>query len=124
MSAASQIVKPGGTIIMASECSDGIPDEGNFKALLSSEQSPSALLSKIAGQKKPIQDQWQVQILAKILIQSEIYLYSTLPEDSVYKAHLKPVRNNPILITQLQKKIWRELSNCCTSRRTTNSPHS
>ena len=104
MSAASQIVKPGGTIIMASECSDGIPDEGNFKALLSSEQSPSALLSKIAGQRKPIQDQWQVQILAKILIQSEIYLYSTLPEDSVYKAHLKPVRNIPILITQLQKK--------------------
>ena len=104
MSAASRIVKSRGTIIMASECSDGIPNEGNFGYLLSSEKSPSDLLNKIAGQKKPIQDQWQVQILAKILIQSEVYLYSTLPEDSVYKAHLKPVRNIPALIRQLRKK--------------------
>ncbi len=34
MSAAEQIVRQGGTILMASECSDGVPDHGNFRELL------------------------------------------------------------------------------------------
>ena len=34
MSAAHKIVKEGGTIIVASECSDGLPDHGNFGDIL------------------------------------------------------------------------------------------
>lgn len=104
MSAASRIVKKGGTIIMASECSDGVPPEGNFGRLLRSRKSPSELLDKIINQQEIVQDQWQVQILAKILIWSEVYLYSTLPEAEVYAAHLKPTRNIAALVKQLQAK--------------------
>ena len=102
MSAASRIVKQGGTIIMASECSDGVPAEGNFGQLLRSSQSPTQLLSNIQNHTEPIQDQWQVQILAKILMQSEVYLYSTLPDSEVLGALLKPVRDIGGLVRQLQ----------------------
>ncbi len=102
MSAASRIVKQGGTIIMASECCDGVPAEGNFGRLLRSGDSPPQLLANIQGQAETIQDQWQVQILAKILLKSAVYLYSTLPESEVLAAHLKPVQDIGGLVRQLQ----------------------
>jgi nickel-dependent lactate racemase len=34
MSAAARIARPGGAIIAVSECSDGLPEHGNFKQLL------------------------------------------------------------------------------------------
>ncbi len=102
MSAASRIVKQGGTIIMASECSDGVPAEGNFGRLLRSGKSPSQLLENIHGQTRTIQDQWQVQILARILMKSAVYLYSTLPESEVLAAHLRHVRDIAGLVRHLQ----------------------
>ena len=32
LSAAARVVKPGGTIICAAECRDGIPDHGDYKS--------------------------------------------------------------------------------------------
>ena len=47
LSAAAQVVKPGGSIICAAECRDGIPDHGDYKSLLTSRQSPGDLLSMV-----------------------------------------------------------------------------
>lgn len=102
MSAAARIVKPGGAIVMASECCDGVPSEGPFGQLLRSGRSPAELLSNIHNHAETIQDQWQVQILAKILMNSEVYLYSTLPDSEVLAAHLKPVRDIGGLVRRLQ----------------------
>ena len=46
MSAAAKVVKPGGTIICAAECRDGIPDHGSYAEILASGDSPSELLSQ------------------------------------------------------------------------------
>ena len=102
MSAAARIVKQGGTIIMASECCDGLPSEGPFGQLLRSGGSPAEVLSNIHNHSETIQDQWQVQILAKILMKSQVYLYSTLPDSDVLAAHLKPVRDIGGLVRRLQ----------------------
>ena len=45
MSAAAKIVKPGGTIVCASECRDGLPSHGSYGAILTSQPTPEALLS-------------------------------------------------------------------------------
>ena len=95
----------GGTIIMASECCDGVPAEGNFGRLLRSGDSPAQLLSNIRNHTETIQDQWQVQILAKILMKSEVYLYSTLPDSEVLAAHLKPVQDIAGLVRRLQAAL-------------------
>ena len=46
MSAAAQIVRPGGTIVMASECSDGLPEHGRYKDLLRESEGPAAFLNR------------------------------------------------------------------------------
>jgi nickel-dependent lactate racemase len=103
ISAAARIVREGGVIIVASECSDGVPDHGSFRQLLRAKKSPTELLEMIRGFPEPVHDQWQVQILARILMKACVYLYSTLPDDEVQAAHLLPVHDIPELIRRLQE---------------------
>jgi len=93
MDTAARIVKPGGAVVMAAECSHGVPPEGNFRELLRARSSPRELLEMIERFETPIQDQWQVQILARILMRTRVYFYSSLPEEEVRGAHLIPTSN-------------------------------
>jgi nickel-dependent lactate racemase len=103
MSAAARIVKRGGNIIIAAECSDGMPRHGNFRELLRSRKSPAELLEMIRNFRETIQDQWQVQILAKVLQQARVYLHSSLPDEEVISAHLIPVKEIARLVAQLSE---------------------
>src|SRR5438445_7794625 len=64
MSAAAQVVKPGGTIVCAAECRDGFPDHGDYRKELTAASSPAALLEKIESRTETMPDQWQIQIQA------------------------------------------------------------
>jgi len=48
MSAAEQIVRPGGAIIMAAECSEGIPDHGLFGEMLRAARTPQELYDNVS----------------------------------------------------------------------------
>ncbi|MBM3804620.1 MAG: nickel-dependent lactate racemase [Acidimicrobiia bacterium] len=102
MSAAARIVKPGGAILTAAECSDGVPTHGNFRELLSKGQSPQDWLDIIHKAPQPIPDQWQVQILAKILQRSTGFFYSSLPEAEVRLARLRPVSDIAACVRELR----------------------
>jgi lactate racemase len=91
MSAASQIVKPGGLILMAARCNDGFPAHGNFRKLLEEHASADAMLETICAPGFREFDQWQVQVLALILKKARVGLYSEMNPDEVTKAHLLPV---------------------------------
>ena len=94
ISAASQIVKDNGSIICASECSDGFPDHGEYKKMLTSVKSPDELLTLIKNAKHEKRDQWQVQIQAQIMLRSKIYLKSDyLTDREIEEAHLIPIKN-------------------------------
>jgi nickel-dependent lactate racemase len=93
MSAASQIVKEGGLIISAARCNDGFPDHGNFKRFLFDHESPQAMLDKICSPGFAQLDQWQVQLLAIILLKARVSLFSDLAEVDVNRAHLIPVND-------------------------------
>jgi nickel-dependent lactate racemase len=67
MSAAFEIVKPGGLIVVAAECRDGFPDHGEFRRLLASTASPGELLASLTTRRETVPDQWQAQVLARIL---------------------------------------------------------
>ncbi|RYF57048.1 MAG: nickel-dependent lactate racemase, partial [Comamonadaceae bacterium] len=54
MSAAATIVKPGGLIICAAECSDGFPDHGSFREVLASEPTPAELLASISAREHTV----------------------------------------------------------------------
>ena len=102
MSAAARIVKPGGCIIAAAECSDGIPEHGHFRELLRRGNSPQEWLEAIFSAKEIIPDQWQVQILAKILQRASGYLYSSLPESDVRLGQLEPVKDIAACVRDLR----------------------
>jgi lactate racemase len=90
MSAAARIVKPGGAIIAASECSDGLPDHGNFKQLLKMRPSPRALLDMIEDPGFELYDQWEAQTQAIVQEKAEVYLVSSLDDATVREAMLEP----------------------------------
>jgi nickel-dependent lactate racemase len=91
MSAAEQIVRPGGSIIIAAECSDGIPDHGLYGQMLREATSPEALFRAILESNETRQDQWQAQIQARIQQKADVYVYSdNLTHQQIEDALLLP----------------------------------
>lgn len=90
MSAAARIVKPGGAIIAAAECADGLPDHGNFKQLLQMRRTPRELLEMIEAPNFELYDQWEAQTQAIIQIKADVHLYSSLDPATVEAAMLTP----------------------------------
>lgn len=105
MSAANQIVKPGGAILAVSECSDGLPSHGNYAKILQMRSTPQELLDLINGEDFSVFDQWQVQVQALIQTKAECYLYSTLDPETVRKALLTPVDNVEAAVNSLLQKF-------------------
>ena len=91
MSAAAQIVEPGGLILSAARCNDGFPSHGNFRALMTGHASPQAVLDTIMAPGFSMYDQWEAQLLALILLKARVGLFSEIPADQVRAAHLEPV---------------------------------
>ena len=92
MSAAAKIVKPGGTIICAAECKDGIPDHGAYGELLASRASPRELLDMITTAGFSRADQWQVQIQAQIQLKAKVLVKAGCLSDAQLRAaHFEPI---------------------------------
>lgn len=104
MSAAAQIVKQGGSIISASECSDGVPNHGNYAKILQMRSTPQELLDMINDPSFLMFDQWQVQVQAMIQLKAECYLYSSLDDDTVRRAMFTPIHSIEDTLYELLKK--------------------
>lgn len=93
MSAAAQVVKKGGTIIIAADCWDGIPEPGQYGRLLREAHSPQELLNRICSPGFLEQDQWQAQTQAQIQLKANVYIYSHhLTDEQIRSALLLPCR--------------------------------
>ena len=90
MSAGARIVKEGGTLILACECREGVPEHSPMDQLLRTARSPEEVLSLLAtpGFEKP--DQWQAQIQALIQRKADVRVYSSLDAETLRAAHLTP----------------------------------
>ncbi|MDF2612098.1 MAG: Domain of uncharacterized function, partial [Lachnospiraceae bacterium] len=75
MTAAEACVKKDGVIIIAAACNDGHGGE-EFYRWFAGAKSPSEVAEKIAGieQHETIADQWEAQILARILLKSDVII--------------------------------------------------
>lgn len=89
MSAASTVVKPGGLIICVAECRDGFPDHGSFREVLASQDTPEELLAAISARRETVPDQWQVQVLARVLATARVGLHTeAVSDEQLRTAHL------------------------------------
>ena len=91
MSAAAQIVNTGGSIVIASECSDGLPAHGGYQNLLRQGGDPETFLAQLAAPGFAIHDQWQVQVQAQIQRKARVYVRADgLSPDQIRAAWLEP----------------------------------
>ncbi len=105
MSAAYQVVKPGGVIVCAAECRDGFPEHGSYRDVLSSAPSPQALLAEIASRPRTIPDQWQVQIQARIQASARVVMHTSfLTDDELAGAHLEQTHDISATVTEALDK--------------------
>ncbi len=91
MAAAERVVAPGGIIVMAAACDDGLPDDGAFARILRDASGPAEL----ARPRSPGRlDAWQAQVLGRVLGRAEVWMFSEgLSDDAVRSAMLSPVHD-------------------------------
>jgi nickel-dependent lactate racemase len=106
MRAAEQIVRPGGAIIIAAECWDGIPEHGRYGEMLRQARSPQELLGRIQTPGFLEQDQWQAQIQAMIQLKADVYVYSDhLSDEQIRDALLLPCRDIAQTVDSLRQRF-------------------
>lgn len=71
ISVPEEILKPNTRIVMVSECADGIAHEEFRKILLKG--SPNEIYERLKNSRSTIHDQWQVQILCRILRHNPVW---------------------------------------------------
>ena len=108
MSAAAQVVTEGGLILAAAECGDGFPEHGSFKRFLFSHRSAQHMLDTINQAPEPIEDQWQVQLLALIMVKARVGVHSRIAPDEIRAAHLEPVADLAGRIESELERIGRD----------------
>jgi nickel-dependent lactate racemase len=113
MSAAAQVVKTGGSIIVAAECWDGVPDHGQYKRLLHMADSPQALLEIVSVPGFLVQDQWEVQVQAQIQLKAEVYVKNSyLDDEELRRALFLPCHSIEETLAQLLEKHGPKASVC------------
>jgi nickel-dependent lactate racemase len=113
MSAAAQIVREGGSIIIATDCWDGIPEHGEYGKLLSESNSLDDLLARIRSPGFQCQDMWQAQIQALICKKADVYVYSkNLTEKQIRDALLQPCESIEKTVSRLIQRQGRKLNIC------------
>jgi nickel-dependent lactate racemase len=108
LSAAAQIVEPGGYIAAASRCNDGFPEHGNFKKLLFDHASPRAVLDTIEAPGFSLYDQWEAQLLALVRLKARVGLLSELPDEDVRRAYLEPIADVGAAVAGELRRLGRE----------------
>ena len=88
MTAAAPIVKPGGAIITAAECWDGIPYGSRMEAVLRQVKTPDEIIAGIKDGRYAGMDQWQLLLYAQILQKGPVYLKTSHLNDDDVRACL------------------------------------
>ncbi|MFH1071568.1 MAG: hypothetical protein V1794_18255, partial [Candidatus Glassbacteria bacterium] len=113
MSAAANVVKPGGSIIVAADCWDGIPEHGEFARLLHEAKDIESLLETLLAPGFQRQDMWEAQLLALVCRRAEVHFFSrNLTDRQIEGAHLVPCRSIESTLTQLLDRYGSEVSVC------------
>ncbi|RLC70826.1 MAG: nickel-dependent lactate racemase [Chloroflexi bacterium] len=113
MSAAAQIVRQGGSIILAAECVDGIPDHGEYKRLLQMADNPQQLLDIVTAPGFVCIDQWEAQLQAMIQLKADVYVKASyLSDEQIRQALLIPSPDVEATLWDLLRKYGPQATIC------------
>lgn len=105
MSAAARIVRPGGDMIIAAECWDGIPAHGEYRRLLWEASSPQDLLDRIMASGFRCHDQWEAQLQAQVQLKARVHVYADgLSDEELRRALVLPCRSIEATVAALRRE--------------------
>ena len=94
MTAAEATVKRGGVIIMLAESGDGIGGDHFYHQLADEPDISKTMAQFLArGRAETVPDQWQTQILLRILGHASVIYVSKMPENTVEEMHMIPAHS-------------------------------
>ncbi len=94
MTAAEATVRQGGVIIMLAESGDGIGGDHFYHQLADEPDTHKTMREFLArGRDETVPDQWQTQILLRILTRAWVIYVSEMPDDVVEKMHMIPAHS-------------------------------
>ncbi|MFX1448883.1 MAG: hypothetical protein ACFFCG_12275, partial [Promethearchaeota archaeon] len=104
-------VKQGGTIISVNQCGEGVGvGQDKFKELIFSGKTPEEIYNDILNKKIVVADQWEIQVLTRILMKAEIYLVSNMKEEEIGNIGLKHANTVEDAIKQSLNKHGKDAS--------------
>jgi len=90
MSAGARVLKEGGTLILAAECREGVPDGSPLDDLLRSADSIEEILAMLSTPDFVRPEQWQAQIQALVQRRAEVLVRCELDDTTLRACHLAP----------------------------------
>jgi nickel-dependent lactate racemase len=113
MSAAAQVVKPGGSIVIAADCWDGIPEHGDYVQMLTEAESLESLLAMARDPNCTRQDRWQVHVQALICQKADVHFYShNLSDEQIESVLFTPCRDIEATVAELLERHGPDASIC------------
>lgn len=109
MTAAEATVNDGGVIIMLAKSNDGIGGDHFYHQLADEadiNKTMNIFLSR--GRNETIPDQWQTQILLRILMKAKVIYVSDMADEIVEKMHMIPADSLEEAITKAKKMVSKE----------------
>jgi nickel-dependent lactate racemase len=105
------VVKKGGTIIAVNECIEGIGrGQEKFKELVFSGMKPSEIHQRILNKEIIVPDQWEIQILTRILMKTDIFIISNLQAEEIGNIGLKYAKTVEEAVERCLKKYGKGAS--------------
>jgi len=91
MTGAAPVVKPGGDILIASQCPEGA-GSAEYRRILKMVDSPEAFLERLMRKEFFVPDQWCAQETYQVVSRCTVWVYTQgLPPEELERFHLRPV---------------------------------
>ena len=106
MTAAEASVRPGGVIIMLAKSTDGHGGEAFCRELTASGDMDRLMAGiLIRGRTQTLPDQWQAQIMIRVLQRANIIYISDAPDELVRSLHMLPAKDLQQALQQAQQLL-------------------
>ncbi len=106
MTAAEAAVRPGGVIIMLAQSGDGHGGEAFFREMTAGDDMRALYAGIMArSRQETAPDQWQAQIMMRVLQRAQIIFISDAPDEMVRRLHMRPAHSLEEALDMAEKML-------------------